>query len=416
MSSQQQPVSAGPGRRARAVLFAAFFLSLLGDGVVSSLVLDAAASGWPVAVTAVFLAELVPPLLLAPRIGRWVDRVPLRRTWTASLAALCAVSALSAALDVLAARIALVGLASVFAVAASACVFTAVPRVAGPAGFSRINGVLASTRSVASLAAPALGGVAHLTVGTTGVLIFDAVSFAILAAAVAALFASAPASAGSNSAPTEPPDRPDVEPAGRRPPVAFASLRASPVVASLVPIVAGVVLATSVEGVAGVFWLREVSGNSVVYGLVLAAWAAGSVPGALLAGHGVFGDVEHRLIIVGAGAMAAVFLAVPFITAPAVLAALFVLGGAGNAAHNVGLTNALHRFVPADQHGQAWAQLRVVINSCVVLGYLAGTPNDLLGPRTLIFVSGLLAAAVTLYGLRSWPRLDAARTLRAERD
>lgn len=396
------------GRGALVVLVAAFLLSLIGDGVVSfSLILDAVASGHPAAVTAVFLAELLLPVVLASRIGALADRGPLRWVWVGALGASGALSALAAGIDVLGVRIALLALASVCAVAASACAFKAVPWVAGSRGPSRINGALSSVRSMASLAAPALGGVAYLAVGTTAVLVFNAVTFAALAGAVAALLASYPRPGADRSS-----DQEALAPAAgarARRVTGLQALRASPMVWSLLPIVAGVVFATSIEGVAGVFWLREVAGDSVVFGLVLAAWAAGAIPGALLAGRGTFGDVEHRLIIGGAGVMAAVFLSVPFTTAPAVLAVMFLLGGAGNGAHNVGLTTAVHRFVAPARHGAAWAQLRAVINTCVVLGYLAGTPNDLLGPRTLIFISGVLAAAVTLYGLSAMRRLDAAR-------
>ena len=191
--TQAPPAGPGLGRGALVVLVGALLVSLVGDGVVSfSLVLDAVASGHPVAVTAVFLAELVPPVVLAPRIGRWIDAASLRWAWVASLGASGAVFALAAAVDVLGVRIALVAPASLAAVAASACAFKAVPWVAGPRGPSRINGALSSVRSVASLAAPALGGIAHATVGTTVVLVLDAVSFAVLAAAVAVIFAAYP--------------------------------------------------------------------------------------------------------------------------------------------------------------------------------------------------------------------------------
>ena len=405
---QAPPAGPGLGRGALVVLVGALLVSLVGDGVVSfALVLDAVASGHPVAVTAVFLAELVPPVVLAPRIGRWIDAASLRWAWVASLGASGAVFALAAAVDVLGVRIALVAPASLAAVAASACAFKAVPWVAGPRGPSRINGALSSVRSVASLAAPALGGIAHATVGTTVVLVLDAVSFAVLAAAVAVIFAAYP----------PPPAQALQQPAIRlragalrlRWPVAPPWLKDSAVLRVVLPIVAVVVLTTSVEGVAGVFWLREVAGNSVVYGLVLAAWAAGAIPGALLAGRGTLGHGEHRLVIGGTAAMGAVFLAVPFTTSPLVLAVMFLAGGAGNGAHNVGLTTAMHRFVPAAWHGRAWSQLRVVINTAAVLGYTAGTPTHVLGPRELIFISGVLTTAVALYGITTIRRLDAAR-------
>lgn len=390
------------------VLVGALLVSLIGDGVVSFvLVLDAVASGHPVAVTAVFLAELVPPVLLAPRIGRWIDAASLRWAWVASLGASAVIFALAAGVDVLGVRIALVAPASLAAVAASACAFKAVPWVAGAAGPSRINGALSSVRSVASLAAPALGGVAHATVGTTVVLVLDAVSFAVLAAAVAVIFAVYPPPAAGHL--EEPAALPGAGAPRLRWPVAPPWLKGSAVLRAVLPIVAVVVLTTSIEGVAGVFWLREVAGNSVVYGLVLAAWAAGAIPGALLAGRGALGHGEHRLVIGGAAAMGAVFLAVPFVTSTLALAVMFVLGGAGNGAHNVGLTTAMHRFVPAAWHGRAWSQLRVVINTAAVLGYTAGTPTDVLGPRALIFISGVLTTAVALYGISAMRRLDAAR-------
>ena len=61
-------------------------------------------------------------------------------------------------------------------------------------------------------------------------------------------------------------------------------LRRSPAVWVVIGLAAGIVLTTSIKGLAGVQYPPGVTGSEAAYGLFVSAWALGSLPGSLVAG------------------------------------------------------------------------------------------------------------------------------------
>lgn len=380
------------------VLIAGTLFSRVGDSFASlGLVLDAADKNFRFGVTEVFLAELVPTVIGAPFIGSLVDRVSARSVclWALLVQALSLGGA--AGVDAFHLRVGLIAVSGLAGVASVAAGFKMLPVVAGEEQTGRANSLLTAGLSVAGLIGPALAGLLHSVWGTAFLLGADGVSFLVLAWCTAL---AVPRSA-------------DVA-IGRRPATklsdGYRALRHAPVVGALIPTLAAAMLATSIEGVAGVYYLRGVAdGNDSVFGLFLATWALGSIPGALLAGRAGWSRRHTTLILGGVfGISVGLVLAGALPMAP-VIFPLFLLAGFGNGVCNVGLRNAVHTHVPAEVHGSAWACYQALSRCCIGLGYVLGTPNGFVSSRGQVIVSGAIPLAFVVWEmLRSLRRRESA--------
>ncbi|MEU5596767.1 MFS transporter [Streptomyces sp. NPDC020298] len=370
------------------VLIAGTLFSRVGDSLASlGMVLDAADHGIRWGVTEVFLAELIPTVLAAPLVGALVDRLSARSVCLSALAVQALSLGAAAAVDGFHLRVGLIALSGLAGVASVTAGFKMLPVVAGGEHTGRANSLLTAGLSTAGLIGPPLAGFLHSARGTAFLLGADAVSFLVLAGCTALAV----------------PRRTDVA-LGRRPSAklsdGYHALRDAPVVGMLLPTLAAAMLATSVEGVAGVFYLRDVAdGNETLFGFFLATWALGSIPGALLAGRAGWSARHTALILGGVLGISVALLSVGLLPVAAVIFPLFLLGGFGNGVCNVGLRNAVHSQVPAAVHGSAWACYQALSRICIGLGFVLGTPNALVSSRGQVIFSGAVPLAFSLWAL-----------------
>lgn len=370
------------------ILIAGTLLSRVGDSLASiGLVLDAADDDIRWGVTEVFLADLVPTVIAAPVIGSLVDRVSARSVCLWALVVQSLSLGGAAAVEGFHLRVALIAVSGLAGVASVAAGFKILPAVAGEEHTGRANSLLTAGLSLAGLLGPALAGFLHSVWDTAVLLGVDAASFLALAWCTAIAV----------------PRSVDVA-IGRRPASklsdGYRALRDAPVVGTLMPALAAAMLATSIEVVAGVYYLRDVaSGNDTVFGLFLATWALGSVPGALLAGRPNWANRHTALILGGVLGIGSGLLLAGLIPVAAVIFPLFLLAGFANGACNVGLRNAVHSNVPAEVHGSAWACFQALSRSCIGLGYLLGTPNSLISSRGQVIISGAIPLVFSLWAM-----------------
>lgn len=370
------------------ILIVGTLFSRVGDSLASlGMVLDAADKDISWGVTEVFLADLVPTVVAAPLIGSLVDRLSARSVCLWALVAQALTLGAAAAVDAFHLRVALIAVAGLAGVASVAAGFKILPVVAGEKHTGRANSLLTAGLSAAGLLGPALAGFLHSAWGTAALLGADAVSFLVLAWCTA----------------LDLPRSSDVT-LERRPAAklsdGYQALRRAPVVGTLLPTLAAAMLATSIEVVAGVYYLRDVAdGNDTVFGLFLATWALGSVPGALLAGRAGWANRHTALILGGVLGISLGLLFAGIVPVAAVIFPLFLLGGFGNGVCNVGLRNAVHTHVPAEVHGSAWACYQALSRSCIGLGYLLGTPNSLVSSRGQVIISGAIPLVFSLWAM-----------------
>ncbi|HEY0188103.1 MAG TPA: MFS transporter [Cellulomonas sp.] len=324
-------------------------------------------------VTAVMLANLAPPILLAPVLGWIVDRTSGRAAWAVALglSAVC-----TAGLALLASPVALVVLAatrSTCSVVVSAAVFALLPAARGMDDRSA-SSFAVGIGSVAAIGAPPLAAL----LAVRGVGTAFGVCAVLLAVAALLVLRTAPrlvrAPVGATS--------------WHEVWLGTRTLRTMTALRAFVPVLLGVVVVTSMEGVAGVFYLQEVADGAVGYALLLSAWAVGSVLGATWTGRAGSRTGAVRGILLGALVVSVAILVEGLVASAVVIAVAFLAGGAGNAVHNVGVRNLVYERVPREQQAQVWSVVGAVFSGAAAVGNVLGTP-------------GLLGSAVG--STRGWP-------------
>jgi MFS family permease len=332
-------------------------------------------------VTAVVLANLVPPILLAPVLGWVVDRTSGRAAWALALA----VSALCAAgLALLGSPVALVVLAAVqstCAVVVAAAVFALLPRADGMDERSA-SSLVVGIGSVAAIGAPPLAAL----VATLGVRVAFGVCAVLLALAAALVLRAGPRVTHVEVAATS----------WHEVWLGTRTIRTMTAFRAFVPVMLGVVVVTSMEGVAGVFYLQEVAGSAVGYALLLSAWAVGSLVGAGLTGRAGFRLGAVRSVLVGGLVVATAILLEGLIASAVVIAVAFLGGGVGNAIHNVGVRNLVYERVPRHQQAQVWSVVGATFSGAAAIGNLLGTPGLLAPARPVIVLAGALGVVLVL--------------------
>lgn len=348
----------------------------------------------PYAISAAMMAVLVPVALGAPLAGWLVDRFANRRLMVyAQVVAAAAVTAMTFALDTLPVLLLLLVVLGSASTVTNPAMSALLPRLTGEEGATRGYAALSTARSAGSLAGFALGGVLAAGPGVRFALTLDAATFAVLALALTAVR-------------TERRPRQDGSTAGQ-------SARRQRVWAGLRPLLADRVLMVALGGltlavllavlvnVAEVFFVFDVlRAGTVAYGLIAAAWGAGMVVGAQLAGR-LDTDRELALGLFGCGVgLGAVLLAPAAVPTVTVTVVAWMIGGACNAAQTVAIQGLVRSRVPDELRGRAFAAMNAALVTANVLGTFAGGPATLyLGPRAVFAAAGVgtvVLAAVAL--------------------
>ncbi len=347
-------------------------------------------------VTAVVLANLLPPIALAPALGWVVDRTSARRAWTLSLAASAACAAGIAFIHAPVALVVLAATQSVFSVVVSAAVFKLLPHAASMDERSA-SSFAVGIGSIASVGAPPLAALA----ATAGIDVAFWMCAGLLLVAAALVLRT-----GAR----------EVQATVKRTPwhevwLGTRSIRSMRTIRVFVPVTLGVVVAACMEGVSGVFYLQDVAGSSLGYALLLSAWAVGSVLGAAVTDWSRFRLGPVSCVQLGGLALSAAILVEGLVPVAGVIAVVFVAGGLGNAVHNVGVRNLVYTEVPQEQQAQVWSVVGAAISGAAALGNFLGTPGLLAPARSVIVLAGSLGV-VLVVGTLAWLRL-APRLARA---
>lgn len=331
-------------------------------------------------VTAVVLANLIPPIVLAPALGWVVDRTSGRRAWAVALGISggCAVG-----LAYLTSPVALVVLAAVQATSAvvvSASVFRLLPLAKGM-NDRKASSYAVGVGSLAAIGAPPLAAIA----ATLGGDVAFAICGGLLVLASILVICCAPSQV-----------RIDVggETLWHEIWLGSRILPVLRVLRGFLPAIIGVVVVTSVEGVAGVFYLQEVAGGAVLYALLLSAWAVGSLAGVAVTSRRSFPLGSVRSILVGGFLVSVAILVEGLVPSALVIALAFIGGGIGNAIHNVGVRNLVYESVPRGQQAQVWSVVGALFSAAAAVGNFFGTPGLIGSARSLIIWAG--AAGVIL--------------------
>jgi len=385
------------GRGALLVAVGTFALSQLGDLVLGfSLALRSAERDQPVLTVAIFMAELVPAIVLGSFVGRQLDRRNLRTVvvWSLIVQAAC-VCAIAACND-LRTQVSLLFLLSAIGLASATGAQLIVARIGDVMGRYRADSRAAFAATVAASVGPAVGGWLYLEYGLRGVCTLDAITFLAMAYAVRHTLRN------WSHGPLEADNSSSVRAPKRVTHLATAAVRASrdglrlfaqsPTLRPAILFVLIVVFATCLEGVAGVYYLRDVvNGDSRAYGLVLACWSVGAAGGSVLSRTKLrLGQPRHALacggFVLGVGLLCAGV--VPNVAAVTIA---FLVGGLGNGIFNTALRSVINDVAP-QQRGLAWGTFRTLSSAAIALGFCLGAPGVLCPPRVTVVLAGSLAA------------------------
>jgi len=393
-------MSPAADRRDLALLTAGVAVSTAGDAAALTallLLLRPAGPGW---VAALLAAEVVPIVVLAPIVGRVVDRFETRSLLLVALvgqAALAVPLALaSAPLPTVLLFAALNALTALIRPATSALV----PAVTGSERTARGYSLIATGVSLGWIAGPAAGGLLTTTLGTGSALLLDAATFALLALACAGLRAR-----------RRPCGRRDRASASTQP-SGFLLLRADPVLRVALSVSALAVACAVVDNVAAPFrFIDQLGATSTGYGLYLTVWGAGALLGAQilpLLGRGraeaalAAGNALSGVGIAGIGFAPTVSLA--FVAAGA--------GGIGNGLSNVAQNTLISSRTSPGQEGRAFAAAGALIQLAIGAGTTAGAPlvrllhadGTMLAAGGLTVVPALVALPLALHRHNATPR------------
>ncbi|MEV6152387.1 MFS transporter [Nonomuraea sp. NPDC052129] len=242
-----------------------------------------------------FAVESLPGILLMPLIGSLTDRLDRRRLRIAcDLAAIVPLAGLLAAFHLESVPMALVSLAvlSVSAAVSSPIPEVVLPNLVAPDRLPTAQAALGSLYSSGLLLGAGLGGLATAAWGSTATLLVDAASFAASAVLIARI--RRPFSTATEARRTR--VRTDTAELWR-------FIRATPTVAALLLLTAGLRLCYGVVGLLPVYALERFGTTEAGVGVLYMAQGVGAVLGPFV-GRRLIGASARRRLIVSGGALA----------------------------------------------------------------------------------------------------------------
>jgi MFS family permease len=388
-----------PGGRPFHLLLVSLAVSCCGDWLYNvallAVIYERTGSATWVALTTA--ARVLPVVVLGPLAGALADRHDRRRLIIASdlarallMVALAAVAA--AGLPIVLAPL-LAAMATAAGTAQPPCVAACTARLVPDADLQRANALRSAIGQGAMVVGPALGALVLMAADPSIAILLNAVTFLASAAAICAI-APGPAFRPARQAQAEAPSlRGDVR-AGAR------ALRGAP---AAVRLVAADAVCSAVYGLMTVTLVlvsRKVGAGDGGYGVLLAAFGAGGVAGAIVAGSADAPSQWRRVLTIALVLVGAAVAALGVAPTLGAAVALALLGGGGMVVGEVLSETALPRMLSDDVLGRAYGlALPASLGGIVAGSLIAGPLVSLFGLRGALMMAGmlvLLSAALLL--------------------
>ena len=179
----------------------------------------------------------------------------------------------------------------------------------------------------------------------------------------------------------------------------FSAISSARALVIFLPVMAVVVASTTMEGIAGVFYLQSITNTAFEYSLVLAMWAVGALIASVFYGRGWYKPQLVNAILWGGFFIGAAILLEGLAANPWIVGAGFLVGGFFNSIHNMGIRDMVYMQVPEHRQGQCWALIGSLFSSMVLVGDLLGTPGILGDARTIVMIGGATATGAAVVNL-----------------
>ena len=362
----------------------------------------------PLAVAWLFFCQMVPAILIAPFSGPLIDyygsRQIIKIVGTSQIITLFFLSTADSLTEIyvisafLSCHVAFTGPA----------IFALIVPVGKIARISvnKTNILLEITRSVGTIAGPAIGGLSIGLLSIQHTILFASLSFGLFIAFILYCQIDTVKSGAKQV-------RFDIRDfkLNYRPVLRHKSL------CLIFGIFGCIVFSTSFSDVLFPFFtLGPLEGTAMAVGLLIAIWSMGLFAGASMLAYANrskrnLGDFELSsigAIIMGVSLLlcgVCALLLQPLVALRAV-AALFFFGGMGNGIHNVSVRNAIILSLPEGQHGRAFSLYTAIVRIGALLGFFIG---GLVSSSYVIegyIISGMLAGSIGAASLLFWQSLQ----------
>ena len=343
--------------------------------------LKPAGSAW---VAAALAGELVPIVVLAPLVGRLVDRLPNRGLLLGAIvlqggAVLVAATGLAAPAVVIGALV----LLGVGTAVANPTIAALLPHVAGEEGSTRAYGWYSAITQAGFLVGFAVAGILVEATSVRTARLLDAATYAALALAILALRTQrrpGPAESGAWASVW----------------AGFAWIHRDRVLLVCVAGLAPAILATVIVNVAEVYYiLDDVGAGPAEYGLVTALWPAAGILGGWYAGRLVGDRALLRALAVATVVMGLGLAAAGAVVSLVAVALGWLLGAAAGAVQRVAVTALTRARTPDAVRGRVFAASSAVFQAGNLVGLALGAGLvEVVGARTTLVLAGAVTAGV----------------------
>lgn len=354
-------------------------VSLLGDeAAVIALTLRVHDSGGGAGVVAALLvAGLLPLVVFAGVAGRLVDRYDSRTLLVWSGLGQGAVCVVLAVVHSGPATLALVVVLGAGQAVNGATWPALLPSIVGPAQLPAAMGLSQAARTIAGVAAPAVGGILTGRFGARVPLLLDAATF--VAVTVAALLIRTRRTARAAGT-------------GGRMRGGFAIVRDDPVLAVLLTMLGAFIALGAMVNVIEVFLVRDtLHASATWYGVLGGTWAVGMLAGSLVGGRWSSPPALVRMILISAVVLSLALGGYGFVPSVAGLLPLAVAGGAANGLLNLSTGAMTMLRAPADARGRVSAAVNAVASAAMIGAYvLGGVVATFATPRQIFVASAVL--------------------------
>jgi len=260
----------------------------------------------------------------------------------------------------------------------------ALATIAKPEDLPRVQGLMQTSSSLGTLAAPGLGGILTETTGYFWPFIIDMASFWLMAIGFALI--------GINRKGQKPQPGEKLS--------ALEGIRFSmgdPLIRAIIILLAVLILALGAINVGEVFLvIDELGASKFIYGIVAMLFAAGSIAGALLTAAIKLDSKYHaRMLVIAIGTLTLTVIAFSFATHWWQAMVGSFVAGLGNAALNAYAVGIVIARAPEAARGRVMAAFGAIVTTGSVVSTAAsGGLIAEFGVRTVLFVGGLVAAVI----------------------
>lgn len=260
----------------------------------------------------------------------------------------------------------------------------ALATISKPEDLPRVQGLMQTSSSLGTLAAPGLGGILTETTGYFWPFIIDMSSFWLMAIGFALI--------GINRKGQKP------EPGEKL--SALEGIRFSmgdPLIRAIIILLAVLILALGAINVGEVFLvIDELGASKFIYGIVAMLFAAGSITGALVTAAIKLDSKHHaRMLVIAIGGLTLTVIAFSISNHWWQAMVLSFVAGLGNAALNAYAVGIVIARAPQAARGRVMAAFGAIITTGSVVSTAAsGGLIAEFGVRTVLLVGGLVAAAI----------------------